>query len=148
MIETDEILRLIPHRFPMLLVDRVLEVDGEAVAIVAQKNVSHNEPFFPGHFPARPIMPGVLIIEAMAQAGLICIFSLNLVERGSDFIFGSIERARFRRAVVPGDQLRLEVKLLRSRGNYWKMEGLASVEGETVAEAVITAVTAPSSKTP
>ena len=143
MMGPDEILRLLPHRYPMLLVDRVLEIDAQAVAIVAQKNVSHNEPFFAGHFPGRPIMPGVLIVEAMAQAGILCLFALKKIEAGTDFFFGGIESARFRRAVLPGDQLRIEVKLLRSRGNFWKMEGTALVEGETAADAVLTAVTVP-----
>ncbi|MEK6711297.1 MAG: 3-hydroxyacyl-ACP dehydratase FabZ [Nitrospinota bacterium] len=139
----EEIQRLLPHRYPFLFVDRVLEVDAEAVSIVALKNVSHNEPFFLGHFPGRPIMPGVLIVEALAQAGLLCLFSLRLMEEGADFFFGGIESVRFRRAVLPGDQLRLEVKLLRSRRNYWKMEGAALVEGKTAADAVLTAVTIP-----
>lgn len=143
-----EIQKLIPHRFPMLLVDRVLEMDAQAISIVAIKNVTYNEPFFPGHFPGRPIMPGVLIIEAMAQTGLICLYALNLIEGGADFFFGGIEQARFRRAVFPGDQLRMEVKLLRSRGNYWKFGGAALVDGETAAETVITAVTVPRSPAP
>ncbi|OGL63499.1 MAG: 3-hydroxyacyl-[acyl-carrier-protein] dehydratase FabZ [Candidatus Tectomicrobia bacterium RIFCSPLOWO2_12_FULL_69_37] len=143
MMGPDEILRLLPHRFPMLMVDRVLELDPQAVSIVAQKNVSHNEPFFAGHFPGRPIMPGVLIIEALAQTGLLCLFALGKVEVGMDFFFGGVERARFRRAVLPGDQIRLEVKLIQSRGNFWKMEGAALIEGETAADAVLTAVTVP-----
>ncbi|MBI3127294.1 MAG: 3-hydroxyacyl-ACP dehydratase FabZ [Candidatus Tectomicrobia bacterium] len=143
MMGPEDIQRLIPHRFPMLMVDRVLELDRENVAIVTQKNVSHNEPFFNGHFPGRPIMPGVLIIEAMAQTGILCLFALEKVRIGCDFFFGGIERARFRRAVVPGDVLRIEVQLLQSRGNYWKMEGTALVEGETAADAVLTAVTMP-----
>lgn len=138
-----EIQRLLPHRYPMLMVDRVLEIDSEAVSIVAQKNVSYNEPFFLGHFPGRPIMPGVLIIEALAQAGLICLFALGKIEVGVDFFFGGVERARFRRAVVPGDQLRFEVKLVQSRGAYWKMEGTAFVDGEAAADATLTAVTVP-----
>lgn len=143
MMGPEEIQRLLPHRYPFLLVDRVLEVNAEAISIVALKNVSHNEPFFSGHFPGRPIMPGALIVEALAQAGLLCLFSLNKIGVGTDFFFGGIEKARFRRAVLPGDQLRLEVKLLRSRRNYWKMEGAALVEGEAAADAIITAVTVP-----
>ncbi len=140
MIPADEILRLLPHRFPMLLVDRVLDIDPEAVSIVAMKNVSHNEPFFTGHFPGRPIMPGVLMIEAMAQTALLCIFGGKLVDPASDFLFARIEDAKFRRAVVPGDQLRIEVNLIRRRGSYWKLNSVVSVEGETAVEAVFTAI--------
>lgn len=148
MMGPDEILRLLPHRYPFLLVDRVLEMDAKSVSIVAQKNVSHNEPFFSGHFPGRPIMPGVLVIEALAQTGLLCLFALGKIEVGMDFFFGGIERARFRRAVLPGDQLRLQVRLIQSRSNYWKMEGAALVEGETAADAVITAMTVPRAPAP
>ena len=123
----------------MLLIDKVLELDAEAVSIVALKNVTQNEPFFAGHFPGRPIMPGVMIIEAMAQAALLCIFGGNIVDPVSDFLFASIEQAKFRRAVVPGDQLRIEVKLLRHRSFLWKVDCVAKVEDETAVEAVITA---------
>lgn len=146
MIGADEILKLLPHRFPMLLVDRVLEIDTEEISIIAQKNVAHNEPFFTGHFPDRPIMPGVLIIEALAQTALLCIFGGNIVDPASDFLFAGIEQAKFRRAVVPGDQLRLETKLLRRRGTYWRLEAVALVEGETAAEAIITAIVTPPSR--
>ena len=139
MITSDEILRLLPHRFPMLMVDRVLEMDPEAVTLVAIKNVTHNEPFFSGHFPDIPIMPGVLMIEAMAQAALLLIFGGKLVDPASDFLFAGIERAKFRRAVVPGDQLRISIGLNRRRGFLWKVDALVSVYGETAAEAVITA---------
>ncbi len=146
MIGADEILQILPHRFPFLLVDRVLEIDTEAISIVAQKNVSHNEPFFTGHFPGRPIMPGVLIIEAMAQAALLCIFGGKIVDPRSDFLFAGIEQAKFRRAVLPGDQLRIEMKTLRRRNTFWKIEGTALVDGEVAAEAVITAIVTPPSK--
>ncbi|MEE9241426.1 MAG: 3-hydroxyacyl-ACP dehydratase FabZ [bacterium] len=146
MIGADEILQILPHRFPFLLVDRVLEIDTEAISIVAQKNVSHNEPFFTGHFPGRPIMPGVLIIEAMAQAALLCIFGGKIVDSRSDFLFVGIEKAKFRRAVLPGDQLRIEMKTLRRRNTFWKIEGTALVDGEVAAEAVITAIVTPPSK--
>ena len=139
MITSDEILRLLPHRFPMLMVDRVLKMDPEAVTLVAIKNVTHNEPFFSGHFPDMPIMPGVLMIEAMAQAALLLIFGGKLVDPASDFLFAGIERAKFRRAVVPGDQLRISIGLNRRRGFLWKVDALVSVDGETAAEAVITA---------
>ncbi|MAE05510.1 MAG: 3-hydroxyacyl-ACP dehydratase FabZ [Nitrospinota bacterium] len=144
MLTTEDILRLLPHRFPMLLIDRVLELDTEAVSLVAIKNVSHNEPFFTGHFPDRPVMPGVLMIEAMAQAALLCIFGGNHADPGSDFLFAGIEQAKFRRAVVPGDQLRIEVKLIRQRGPLWKVGSTITVDGEAAVEAVLTAyVTAP-----
>jgi len=139
LITSDEILRLLPHRFPMLMVDRVLKMDPEAVTLVAIKNVTHNEPFFSGHFPDMPIMPGVLMIEAMAQAALLLIFGGKLVDPASDFLFAGIERAKFRRAVVPGDQLRISIGLNRRRGFLWKVDALVSVDGETAAEAVITA---------
>ncbi len=139
MITSDEILRLLPHRFPMLMVDRVLEMDPEAVTLVAIKNVTHNEPFFSGHFPDMPIMPGVLMIEAMAQAALLLIFGGKLVDPASDFLFAGIERAKFRRAVVTGDQRRISIWLNRRRGFLWKVDALVSVDGETAAEAVITA---------
>lgn len=139
MISPEEILDLLPHRYPMLLIDKVLELDAEAVSIVALKNVTQNEPFFTGHFPGKPIMPGVMIIEAMAQAALLCIFGGNIVDPASDFLFASIEQAKFRRAVVPGDQLRIEVKLLRHRSFLWKVDCVAKVEDETAVEGVITA---------
>ena len=139
MIEPDEILRLLPHRFPMLLVDRVLELDPEAVSLVAIKNISHNEPFFIGHFPGKPVMPGVLMIEAMAQAALLCVFGGKLVSPASDFLFVGIERAKFRRVVVPGDQLRIAIHLNRKRGFLWKVGASISVDGEIAAEAVIVA---------
>ena len=141
----EEILKLLPHRFPMLLVDRVLELDPEAITISTLKNVAHNEPFFTGHFPDMPIMPGVLIVEAMAQSALLCIFGGNIVDSRSSFLFAGIEEAKFRRAVRPGDQLRIEMRSLRHRNTYWKIGGTAFVDGETVAEAVITAIVTPPS---
>ena len=145
MMEAADILRLLPHRFPMLLVDRVLELDAEAITIVTLKNVAHNEPFFTGHFPGQPIMPGVLIVEAMAQSALLCIFGGNIVDPRSDFLFAGIEEAKFRRAVLPGDQLRIEMKTLKRRNSYWKIAGRALVDGEMAAEAVITAIVNPPS---
>ena len=148
MLTGEEILNVIPHRFPMLLVDRVIELDAEVVSAVSVKNVSQNDPFFQGHFPGRPIMPGVLIIEAMAQTALLCIFGGKVVDPASDFLFAGIEKAKFRRAVVPGDQLRIEVKLIRRRRTLWKIDGVVSVDGETVAEAVFTAVITPPPEEP
>ena len=121
-----EVMRHLPHRYPFLLVDRVLEVvPGKTVR--ALKNVTINEPFFPGHFPNRPVMPGVIILEALAQAAGILAFQTAKVlpDENSKLYFVGIDGARFRRPVVPGDQLRIHVSKLRSRGNVWKFNGLA-----------------------
>lgn len=131
---------LLPHRYPFLLVDRVVELTaGER--IVALKNVTVNEPFFVGHFPQRPLMPGVLICEALVQAGGILARASvapldETLERPADRLamLTGLDRARFRRQVSPGDQLRLEVAILRRRGTFWKMEGKARVDGKIVAE--------------
>ncbi len=131
---------LLPHRYPFLLVDRVVELTaGER--IVALKNVTVNEPFFVGHFPQRPLMPGVLICEALVQAGGILARASvapldETLERPADRLamLTGLDRARFRRQVSPGDQLRLEVAILRRRGTFWKMEGKARVNGKIVAE--------------
>ena len=131
--------RLLPHRYPMLLVDRVLEIDlGKR--IVGLKNVTANEPFFQGHFPGVPIMPGVLIVEAMAQcSGILCLSAVEDRERKL-FLFGGVEKARFRRPVVPGDQLILTCNLLRQRSNSVKMQCEAHVDGVLVAEAELLSV--------
>jgi 3-hydroxyacyl-[acyl-carrier-protein] dehydratase len=132
-----QIMELLPHRFPFLLVDRITELEPEK-RIVGLKNVTINEPFFQGHFPGMPVMPGVLIIESMAQVGGVLIFR-DLPERKKKLIyFTGIENARFRRPVVPGDQLRIEVDVLNRRPNFGKMRGRASVEGKLAAEAVVT----------
>lgn len=131
--------RLLPHRYPFLLVDRVVELSDDK--IVAIKNVSINEPFFQGHFPGHPIMPGVLLIEAMAQAG--GILALRHVMRESTdpaagpkpMYFMAIDKAKFRKPVVPGDQVRLEVEPLRKGGAIWKLAGKAIVDGAVAAEA-------------
>jgi 3-hydroxyacyl-[acyl-carrier-protein] dehydratase len=130
-----EIIRRLPHRYPFLLVDRVIElVDGERV--VALKNVSANEPFFEGHFPGRPIMPGVLICEALVQAGgLLASCSKDGLPEGRGIVLAGLEHVRFRRRVVPGDQLRLEVELLHKHRPLWKMKGRAIVDGKVAAEA-------------
>jgi 3-hydroxyacyl-[acyl-carrier-protein] dehydratase len=130
------ILDRIPHRYPFLLVDRVIEMEPEK-RIVAIKNVTINEPFFPGHFPGAPVMPGVLIIEAMAQAGAVLLLD-GLPDRASKLVyFTGIDDARFRRAVVPGDQLRLTLEVVKLRPRACKMRGIAEVEGEMAAEATI-----------
>ncbi len=126
-----EILKYLPHRSPFLLIDRVIEIElGQS--IVALKNVTMNEPFFVGHFPGLPVMPGVLILEALAQAaGVLAYKSTNtLPSDGTLYLFAGIDNARFRRVVEPGDQLRLEVKLLRAKKGIWKLEGAAYVENE------------------
>ncbi len=129
-----EILRAIPHRYPFLLVDRILETDGWTKA-AALKNVTINEPFFQGHFPSHPVMPGVLIVEALAQVGVILLF-LRDEDRDTKLVyFSGIDKCRFRQPVVPGDQLRLEISVLRRRGRYFKMKGEAFVHGRLVAEA-------------
>jgi 3-hydroxyacyl-[acyl-carrier-protein] dehydratase len=139
-LDIHEILKILPHRYPLLLIDRVLELTRKQ-SIVAIKNVTINEPFFVGHFPGLPIMPGVLIVEAIAQAGGALL--LTEVEDRSDkvMVFTGIERAKFRRPVGPGDQLRLEVKVTGWRSvpgmTAAKMQGYAYVGGKKVAEAIV-----------
>jgi 3-hydroxyacyl-[acyl-carrier-protein] dehydratase len=131
------IMSALPHRYPFLLVDRVLELVPKQ-RIVALKNVTINEEYFLGHFPGQPVMPGVLIVEAMAQAGgILMLHDIPAAERRLVYFTG-IERARFRRPVVPGDQVRLEVEVLRLREAHVKISGRALVEGKLAAEAVIT----------
>lgn len=139
-IELDRIMQLIPHRYPMLMIDRVIDVvAGESA--VGIKNVTINEPFFVGHFPQRPVMPGVLIVEAMAQtAGVLVVHSMGKEAEGNLVYFMTIDEARFRKPVVPGDQLHIHVKKERSRGNVWKFSGEAKVNGVLVAEAVYSAM--------
>ena len=133
--ELTDILELLPHRYPILLVDRILEIEPGA-RVVALKNVSVNEPFFQGHFPGQPVMPGVLIIEAIAQTACVLIS-----DDGGEKIplFMGIDKARFRRQVVPGDQLRIEVELGQMRRNVCKAHGVVTVDGEKTAEADILA---------
>ncbi|HEY0333634.1 MAG TPA: 3-hydroxyacyl-ACP dehydratase FabZ [Stenotrophomonas sp.] len=137
-IDVLQIQELIPHRYPFLLVDRVVELDVEARRIVAQKNVTINEPFFQGHFPGRPIMPGVLIIEALAQAGgVMTQLGLGRDSQSKLFYMVKVENARFNKQVVPGDVLMLEVqmkRLIRNMGWYY---GEAKVDGEIVASAEV-----------
>lgn len=136
------ILREIPHRFPFLLVDRVLSCEP-GVRLVALKNVSANEPFFPGHFPGLPVMPGVLILEALAQAGLLLAKRSQAPQQaGAMVYFAGIDKARFKRQVVPGDQLRLEVELLTAKRRLWRFRGRALVEGELAASGDLMAIPA------
>jgi len=139
-LDINEIFRILPHRYPFLLIDRVIEIQRKQ-RIVALKNVTVNEPFFNGHFPNLPIMPGVLIVEAIAQAGGALLLT-EVEDRANKLImFTGIERAKFRRPVVPGDQLRIEVELKawRAVANMIavRMEGIATVEGQRVAEASV-----------
>lgn len=138
-VEQVEIQGLLPHRYPFLLVDRVKELEPGR-RIVALKNVTINEPFFQGHFPGRPIMPGVLILEAMAQAGGVLVFKSGESSGKPVVYLTGIEEARFRRPVVPGDQLRFEIDVLKKRPPFWKMQGKAFVDDEMVCEAVVTAM--------
>lgn len=137
MMDVREIQEVLPHRYPFLLVDRIIEMDIGKRA-VGLKNVTINEPFFTGHFPGNPIMPGVLIVEAMAQVAGILAFRSGL--QGDTVYFMSIEKAKFRRPVVPGDQLRFEITTLQQRGNVWKFSAGATVEERLVAEAEFTAM--------
>jgi 3-hydroxyacyl-[acyl-carrier-protein] dehydratase len=133
----DQVRELLPHRYPMLLVDRVVELGPDS--IVAEKLVSANEPFFQGHFPQRPIMPGVLMIEALAQAGGIIVRHNDAEARKSGVALAGVDACRFRRPVVPGDVLVLHAKLVHRRGSLLKLEGSARVNGEVAAEAQILA---------
>jgi 3-hydroxyacyl-[acyl-carrier-protein] dehydratase len=132
-----EVLKLLPHRYPFLLLDRILEVTQES--IVGLKNVTINEPFFQGHFPGEPIMPGVLIVEAMAQAGGILGLSLLTDRKANAIYFMGMDRVRFRKPVRPGDQLIIKVRLLKQKGTIFKMQAEAHVENNLVAEAELMA---------
>jgi beta-hydroxyacyl-ACP dehydratase FabZ len=133
MIDITEILSVMPHRYPFLLVDRVLEVEDQRIR--AMKNVTFNEPCFTGHFPERPVMPGVLLIEAMAQAGGFLLFR-EVEDRANKLIyFSGIDNCRFRKPVTPGDQVIFEVEVRSRRRNFAKLHGRALVDGELVCEA-------------
>lgn len=132
MLDINTIQKILPHRYPFLLVDRIIEIGGNKV--VGIKNVTINEPFFQGHFPGHPIMPGVLIIEAMAQVGGVGALSVK-ANTGKLAYFLSINNARFRKPVLPGDVLRMEIDLLKAKLNIMKTHGVAKVDGEVVAEA-------------
>ena len=140
MIEINEIMKIVPHAYPFLLVDRVVEIEPDK-RIVGIKNVTYNEPFFPGHFPGRPIMPGVLIVEAMAQtAGILVFKSLPKEKHGQAVYFLGIDNVRFRKPVTPGDQLRLEVEITKHRQSIWGFKGKVLVEGKVAAEAELLAM--------
>ena len=135
MADSERIKQMIPHRYPFLLIDRVvnMKVGESAVAI---KNVTCNEPHFPGHFPTQAVMPGVLIIEAMAQASAVLVVeTMGLEGEGKLVYFMSIDEAKFRKPVVPGDRMYIEVEVVRNRRNVWKFRGIAKVDGKVVADA-------------
>jgi 3-hydroxyacyl-[acyl-carrier-protein] dehydratase len=139
MMNINEIMKCLPHRYPFLLVDRITDLKpGEGITGI--KNVTINEPFFQGHFPGQPIMPGVLIIEAMAQVAGVLAFRSGVECDSKSVYFMTIEKAKFRRPVVPGDQLRFDIKVLQQRGNVWKFSGSATIDGKLASEADFTAM--------
>ncbi len=138
MLNIEDILRFLPHRYPFLLVDRVLEMEPFK-RIVALKNVTYNEEFFQGHFPDVRIMPGVLIVEAMAQAGGILLFHSIEKPETKFVLFSKIENMKFRRPVVPGDQIRIEAEVLKSKNRFYYLQAKALVEGQVAAEGVMVA---------
>ncbi|HEV8341052.1 MAG TPA: 3-hydroxyacyl-ACP dehydratase FabZ [Candidatus Binatia bacterium] len=143
MLDIKEIFKRLPHRYPFLLVDRIVEMEGNQ-RIVGIKNVTMNEGFFQGHFPNRPVMPGVLICEALAQVGAIFAFSLRrTMDDNRVFVLTGLDRVKFKRTVEPGDQLRLELSSVKRRGSFWKLRGVASVDGKVVAQAEISAMEVP-----
>ncbi|MGO9057606.1 MAG: 3-hydroxyacyl-ACP dehydratase FabZ [Candidatus Binataceae bacterium] len=133
-----DVLALLPHRYPFLLVDKVVEIGGDRALTL--KNVTHNEPFFNGHFPGMPVMPGVLILEALAQSAAILAINSLGGDRSPFFMLTGLDKVRFRRRVVPGDQLQMEVRLLRQHRPLWKMHAQARVDGELAAEAEVSAM--------
>ena len=137
MLTINEIMKILPHRYPMLLVDRIVEIEP-GKRIVGLKNVSANEQFFQGHFPGAPVMPGVIIIEAMAQAGAVLLFREVPDRENKLLYFTRIEDAKFRKPVGPGDQLRIELTVLKYKMGYAKLRAEAYVDGQLVTEAVIT----------
>ena len=144
----DRIQQLLPHRYPFLLVDRVLEAAEDGTHLVAIKNVTVNEPFFQGHFPGKPIMPGVLHVEAIAQAcGLMCLSATTTDATGGakvyDTILASVENAKFRRMIVPGDQMRIETTLLQRSRNMGKGKGVVTVDGKVATEATMSFLLVP-----
>ena len=141
MLDITQIMEVLPHRYPFLLIDRILEIEMNK-RIVGFKNVTINEPFFQGHFPGHPIMPGVLLLEAMAQTGgVLALKSIPAEEAKKKVIyFMSIDKAKFRKPVLPGDQLRFEIDVIRQRSNIMSLQAVAKVDGTTVAEAEMMAM--------
>jgi len=138
MLDVTEIMKLLPHRYPFLLVDRITEIDP-GKKIVGLKNVTMNEPFFPGHFPGHPVMPGVLIVEAMAQVAAILVYNSSDDNKGKITYFFGIDNTKFRKPVVPGDQLRLELEVVGVRRGIYTFSGKAYVEGKLVTESELRA---------
>ncbi|MBI5815239.1 MAG: 3-hydroxyacyl-ACP dehydratase FabZ [Nitrospinae bacterium] len=142
-IEHHELYQYIPHRHPFLLIDRIVEIEPFK-RVVAIKNVTGGEYFFPGHFPGKPVMPGVLIVEAMAQAAAALATYSSPDDRGKIIYFAAIDGARFKRMVIPGDTIRIEIEVEKARSRLWKVKARATVEGETACEADLTAMVADS----
>jgi len=138
MLDVNEIMKLLPHRYPFLLVDRITEIDP-GKKIVGLKNVTINEPFFPGHFPGHPVMPGVLIVEAMAQVAAILVYSSSDENKDKITYFVGIDNTKFRKPVVPGDQIRLELEVTGCRRGIWSFAGKAYVDGKLVTESELRA---------
>jgi len=136
--ELGKILGLLPHRYPFLLVDRILEIDKGR--ILTLKNVTFNEPFFNGHFPGNPVMPGVLIVEALAQSGALLALNEVPIDSHSFFMLTGLDNVRFRRRVIPGDQLKMEVKIMKYRRPLWRMQAAARVGDELAAEVELSAM--------
>jgi 3-hydroxyacyl-[acyl-carrier-protein] dehydratase len=143
--DIQRLLALLPHRYPFILVDRIIEANGDESGI-GIKNVTINEPQFMGHFPGRPVMPGVLVIEAMAQtAGALCAAARNLSPETTHVLLMTVDKAKFRKPIVPGDQLRLHMTKINQRRNIWWFRGEAKVDGVLVCEAEVSAMLAPAS---
>ena len=139
-VDIQEIMKALPHRYPFLLVDRIIDIDGDR-SCIGIKNVTMNEPHFSGHFPAKPIMPGVLLIEGMAQtAGALCVLKAIADESANLVYFMTIDKAKFRKPVIPGDRVEYHMTKLRNRKNIWWFSGKAMVDGTKVAEAEISAM--------
>ncbi|MBL6928846.1 MAG: 3-hydroxyacyl-ACP dehydratase FabZ [Rhodospirillales bacterium] len=139
-VDINRIMEMIPHRYPFLMIDRVVEIVAD-VGAVGVKNVTMNEPFFPGHFPSRPVMPGVLMIEAMAQtAAVLVVETLGAESEGKLVYFMTVDNARFRKPVVPGDTLHIHITKQRNRRNVWKFKGEVKVDDTLVAEATFAAM--------
>jgi 3-hydroxyacyl-[acyl-carrier-protein] dehydratase len=141
-IDIQEIMGYLPHRFPFLLIDRIVEFEPTK-RLVAIKNVTINEPFFQGHFPSYPIMPGVLVIEAMAQAGAVIMLNEIADRERKLVVFSGIDKAKFRRSITPGDQIRIEIEVLAFRSRAGRMEGKAYVDGKLACEATLTCQVVP-----